>query len=1139
MAFSPKDFVHLHVHSEFSLLDGASRVEDIVKTVKRLGMDAVAITDHGNMYAAIKFYSAAKREGIHPVIGCEGYLAPGTRFDKATKQDRSPYHISLLAKNKDGYNNLLKLVTLSNFEGFYQKPRIDFDLLKEHSKGIIVLSGCLAGQIPKMIMGGDIEKAKETAGRFKEVFGDDFYLEMMDNGIAEQKLVNKCLLEMSKELKIKPVATNDSHYTERKDAKAQDVLLCIQTGRFLDEEDRMKFGGEEFYVKSPQEMFELFKDCPSAVTNTKEIAEKCRVEIETGKLHLPEFEVPQGHTSFSYLKKLAQEGLVRRYGKNPSKEVQDRLGYELGVIEKIGYAPFFLIVSDFTNYAKQQGIVVGPGRGSAAGSIVSYSIGITEVEPLKYGLIFERFLNPERVTMPDIDVDFCYERRQEIIDYVSRKYGKSNVAQIITFGTMAARAAIRDVGRVQRVPLAEVDRIAKLIPQGPDASIDKAMKDVKELKTMYDSDEMVKNLIDTAKTLEGLTRHASVHAAGVVISNKPLTEYVPLSLMNETQTVTQYSMEDLEKIGLLKMDFLGLRNLTMISHATRIISKTKGVDLDVLNLPLDDKKTYELLCKGDTIGIFQLESHGMRRLIKELKPSRFEEVIALLALYRPGPLESGMVEDFTKRKHGKVPVKYELKELEPILAETYGVILYQEQVMRIASAVAGFTMGEADVLRWAMGKKKTSLMAKQRMKFIEGAVKNKIPQKKAEDLFALIEKFAGYGFNKSHSTSYAVISFQTAYLKANYPVEFMAALLTSVTGVTDKVVFYISECRRMGLNILPPDINESVKDFAVEGASIRFGLAAVKNVGFGAIEAIVKARETGGKFTSLADFCERIDLRQANKKVLESLIKAGAMDSLKQNRSKLLSSLASVMGKGHKSPSSNSKQSALFDLQLSTGSEDLLSEEDPEFSVSQILRMEKEVLGIYLSDHPLHHIGDSLAKRSAVPVIEAVERGEGANVKIGGILINTKKITTKKKDLMMVAVLEDLTGTMRVVIFPKTYEKYGHMLGEDTPVIMGGRMDFRDDEPQLICESIEFFDKTSSGRSLHIRLEEKAGVESLKRIKDILSSYNGPDTAYFHINGNVVSAGSRFSFTITPDLVDRIEKVSGRDSAWIDFEKEK
>ncbi|MFA5098411.1 MAG: DNA polymerase III subunit alpha [Candidatus Margulisiibacteriota bacterium] len=1139
MSFSPKDFAHLHVHSEFSLLDGASRVEDIVRAVKRLGMDAVAITDHGNMYAAVKFFMAAKKEGIHPVIGCEAYLAPRTRFDKSTKEDRSPFHITLLAKNTDGYLNLIKLVTASNFEGFYQKPRIDLELLKKHSNGLVVLSGCIAGLIPRLIMEEKYDEAGSKAAEFKEVLGADFYLEMMDNGIPEQKTINRELLKISKKLDIKVAATNDSHYTERKDAKAQDVLLCIQTGRFIDEEDRMRFGGEEFYLKSALEMHELFKECPEALTNTKEIAEKCRLEIETGKLHLPEYEVPEGYTSFSYLKQLAKEGLIKRYGSKPSKEAIDRLEYELGVIEKVGYAPFFLIVSDFTNYAKQQGIEVGPGRGSAAGSIVSYSIGITEVEPLKYGLIFERFLNPDRVTMPDIDVDFCFERRQEIIEYVSKKYGQSNVAQIITFGTMAARAAIRDVGRVQRVPLAEVDRIAKLIPQGPDASIDKAMKEVKELKGMYEADPSVKNLIDTAKTLEGLTRHASVHAAGVVISNKPLTEYVPLSLMNETQTVTQYPMEDLEKIGLLKMDFLGLRNLTMIAHATKLVKSTKGIELDVLGLPLDDRSTYDLLCRGETIGIFQLESHGMRRLIKELRPEKFEEVIALLALYRPGPLESGMVEDFTKRKHGKVPVKYELPELEPVLSETYGVILYQEQVMRIASSVAGFTLGEADVLRWAMGKKKTALMAKQRQKFIEGAVKLGTPQKKAEELFALVEKFAGYGFNKSHSTSYAVISYQTAYLKANYPVEFMAALLTSVTGVTDKVVFYVSECRRMGIKVLPPDVNQSAKDFTVEGQAIRFGLAAIKNVGIGAIESIVAARQTGGPFSSLSDLCRRVDLRQANKKVLESLIKAGAMDCFKLRRSALLSGLSSVTLRAQKEGAGQSRQSALFDLKLSVGGSENLCEEEPEFSPPQLLRMEKDVLGFYLSDHPLHHIGDALTKRAAIPIAEALEKGEGAVVRLGGIMVGSKKITTKKKDLMLVAVLEDLTGAMRVVVFPRTYEKYSNLLGEDTPVILSGRLDFKDDEPQLICESAELLDSPAASRFLHIRLDERVKVENLKRIKDLLSINGGSDKAFFHMNGSVVSAGDRFAFNITPDLVDRIERINGKDSAWISFDKEK
>ncbi len=709
----PKDFVHLHVHSEFSLLDGASKLSKIINKASQHGMDAVALTDHGNMYGAVQFYFKARDAGIHPIIGCESYLAPRTRFDKETKEDRSPNHLTLLAKNSEGYQNLIKLVSIANLEGFYQRPRIDMELLEKYGKGLVVMSGCLKGQIPSFILNNEYDKAVATAKKFKEMFGDDFYLELMDNGIPEQKFVLNKMIEMSKELDIKVVATNDSHYIEREDAYAQDVLVCIGTGKFIDDEKRMKFSAQEFYFKSTEEMASLFSDIPSAITNTREIKEKCAFELSTGKLHFPDYIVPDGHTPFSYLRKISETGIRKRYGENITAVVQERQDYELSIIEKMGYAPFFLIVQDFINYAKDKGIEVGPGRGSAAGSIVSYAIGITDIDPLKYNLIFERFLNIERVSMPDIDTDFCYQRRQEVIDYVSQKYGSDHVAQIVTFGTMAARNAIRDVGRVLRVPLSEVDKIAKMIPQkGPIATIDGALENVKELKEIYDRDVTIKKLLDTARTLEGVSRHASVHAAGVVIAPKKLDEYVPLSIMNDTQTVTQYPMKDLEKIGLLKMDFLGLRNLTMIANSLVLIKNNYGIDVDKKNLPLDDKLTYELLCNAETAGVFQLESRGMRGIIKELKPDKFEDVIALLALYRPGPLESGMVDDYIKRKNKITKTSYELKELEPILSETHGVILYQEQVMQIAGAIAGFTMGQADVLRAAMGKKNPKEMAK-------------------------------------------------------------------------------------------------------------------------------------------------------------------------------------------------------------------------------------------------------------------------------------------------------------------------------------------------------------------------------------------------------------------------------------------
>jgi len=1135
----PKDFVHLHVHSEFSLLDGASRISDIVKRVKELGMDAVAVTDHGNMCSAIKFYLEAKKQGIQPIIGCEAYLAPRTRFDKETKQDRSPYHITLIAKNNSGYKNLLSLVSLSNTEGFYQKPRIDKETLSKYREGLIVLSGCLAGEIPSLLLAGEEKKAIETAAWFKDVFGQDFYLEIMNNGIPEQIPVLKKIAEISKKLGIGLIATNDSHYTKKEDHRAQDVLMCIGTGRFVDEEGRMKFSGEEFYIKSAEEMSAVFSEYPEAIENSIEIKDKCRLEIETGILHFPDFPVPDGSSHSEYLRKLAKEGIQKRYGENPSKKVEERLEYELSVIEKMGYAPFFLIVQDFINFAKNKGIEVGPGRGSAAGSIVSYATGITDIDPLKYDLIFERFLNIERVTMPDIDTDFCYERRQEVIDYVSRRYGSDHVAQIVTFGTMAARGAIRDVGRVLRIPLTEVDRIAKMIPVGPDSTIDGALASVKEFREAYNSDPVIKNLIDTAKTLEGLSRHASVHAAGVVISEKPLSEYVPLQNSGDDQIVTQYSMKELEKIGLLKMDFLGLRNLTMIAHAVALIEKDENKKIDIKNLPLDDKKTYELLAKGETVGVFQLEGQGMRALIKNLEPGKFEEVIALLALYRPGPLESGMVEDFVNRKKGTNKVTYELDELEPILKETYGVILYQEQVMQIASAIAGFTMGEADVLRYAMGKKNPLEMARQRDKFITGAVKKGFPEKKAKDLFDLCEKFAGYGFNKSHSTAYAMISYQTAYLKANYPVEFMAALLTSVMGDTDKVSFYITESNKMGVKVLPPDVNESFKDFSSGKDSIRFGLAAIKNVGYGAIDSILDSRKKDGPFKSFKDFCARIDTRLVNKKVVESLIKSGAFGSLGISRAALLSKYESIMSKAVKN-GTNKKQVSLFgDLEVIEGSSDDTDTDNiEEFSKDQILRMEKEYLGIYVTDHPLHHIRDQLEMRVSCKMSDLSAKSPGSPVTIGGLLKNARKITTRKNDLMMIGQMEDLTGSVTTVFFPKTYEKFSFLLAEDTPLIVKGKVESRNDEPQVIAENVEPLESVNAKRSIHIKLDPQVKQDDLSRLKTILAMFKGEEETYIHIGDKIVSASESYGTSINPALISNIEQVTGPGSTWIDFKSQ-
>ncbi|OGB87474.1 DNA polymerase III subunit alpha [candidate division WOR-1 bacterium RIFCSPLOWO2_02_FULL_46_20] len=1142
-----QNFVHLHCHSEFSLLDGAVRVADLVDGAKKLGMPAVALTDHGNMYAAIKFFQKAKKAGIKPIIGCEMYMAQRTRFDKETKEDRSPYHLTVLAKTLDGYKSLLKLVSLASIDGFYAKPRIDRELLRKHKEGLIVLSGCPKGEFPSLIVAGNRAEAVKTAGWYKELFGDDYYIEIQDLSLPEFTKFNPQLVQLAKDLNIKLVATNDVHYATREDAYAQDVLLCIQTGSFLEETKRMKLKSEEFYLKSPAEMAALFVDVPSAIQNSLEIAEKCDVEIEIGKLHLPNFSVPSGKTPDTYLEELVWARIKEKYGVAETEkmllppEIIDRVKYELYTIEKMGYAAYFLIVQDFINYAKSRGIQVGPGRGSAAGSIVSYALGITNVDPLKYGLIFERFLNIERISMPDIDIDFCFERRNEVIDYVSKKYGQDHVAQIVTFGTMAARGAIRDVGRVQRVPLVEVDKVAKLIPFAADMTIDKALEAVKDLRALYDKEEKIKNLLNTAKKLEGLSRHASVHAAGVVISEKPLTDYVPLQKLDQNSIVTQYPMSDLEKIGLLKMDFLGLRNLTMIAHAIEIIKRTRNLKIDINAIPFDDVATFGLLSTGETSGLFQLESRGMRALIKDLRPSTFEEIIALLALYRPGPLESGMVEDYVKRKHRQVPIKYMLPELQPILCETHGVILYQEQVMQIASKVAGFSMGQADLLRRAMGKKNVEEMQQQKEFFVEGAVKRGVSKHKATELFNLCAKFAGYGFNKSHSTAYGVISYQTAYLKIHYQMEFMAALLTSVMGNTDKVISYISECRRLKIRILPPDVNESYRNFTVTQEGIRFGLSAVKNVGVAAIDSIIETKKKNGGFKSLTDFCERVDTRAVNKKVIESLIKAGAFDSFGQGRAYALAMLAKMMSRvASEQKERASGQGILFELRSTEAQARNPGEnniEIEEFPPEQLLRFEKELLGLYISSHPLEHVKDSLEAQITTQIADVADMREGESLKVGGFLSDCRRITTRKGDLMMVGKIEDLSASIGLVVFPKTFKSCEKLLNNEEVVLVRGKVnrDMRTEEFNVAAEEVTSLAELVKVRSLHIELVGVTDKNMLAQLKDILLFYKGPDPIIIRMDGKQVVLGNNFQVDINPELVERLEGLLGTGSVNVEF----
>jgi DNA polymerase III subunit alpha len=1138
-----RDFVHLHVHSEFSLLDGASRIEDLADRAHELGMTGMALTDHGNMYGAIKFYLKMKEKGLKPIIGAELYMAPNGRLVKSTAEDRSPFHITILAKNNVGYKNLVKLVSIGQTEGFYSKPRIDEEALFENNSGLIVLSGCLKGQLGQLVKNGEETKAVQLVKRYKETFGDDYYLEMMYHGMPEQKLINEFAEKYGKELGIKCVATNDSHYTKADDARIQDIMLCIQTGSFIDDKDRMKFSGEEFYIKSLAEMKKNFAHTEDALKNTLEVLEKCDVNIETGVNHLPVFPLPKGDDPDSHLEKMVIDGIQKRYGVERDgsivvpPEIKERVKFELDVINKTGFASYFLIVQDFIDYARRSGIEVGPGRGSAAGSIVSYSIGITSIDPMKYGLLFERFLNPERVSMPDIDIDFCIERRPEVIDYVVKKYGKDHVAQIITFGTMAARAAIRDVGRVKQVSLTEVDKIAKMIPAVPDMTIDIALESNKDLKAIYDKDLNAKALIDDAKRIEGLVRHASMHAAGVVIAKDPLTDMVPIQTVNEGQIITQYTMEDLADLGLLKMDFLGLRNLTMIARTIKIIKHTRNVDIDIMNLLFDDASTYQLLCNADTLGVFQLESRGMRSLIKDLRPQRFEEVIALLALYRPGPLESGMVEDFVKRKHGKVEVKYDLPELEPILKETHGVILYQEQVMAIANKIAGFSLSQADVLRRAMGKKKVKEMKEQREKFVQGAIAKGFSEAKATHLFNLCEKFAGYGFNKSHSAAYAVISYQTAYLKANYPVEFMAALLTSVTGDSDKVSAYIAEAQKMKIPVMPPNINESLRDFTVVGEGIRFGLVVVKNVGVNAVESILQSRKKDGKFTSLLNFCERVDLRAVNKRVVESLIKCGAFDALGR-RAALLKKLESVLDKASsRQKESSNGQSALFGAEhKNMFDQGEVMDDASEFSPDELLRMEKEMLGLYISGHPLSMVKDFIISAASTRAVDMAERKEGTPVTVAGILTGCRKITTKKKDTMMVANLEDLTGTIPLVIFPRAYAKYAANLFEDAIVIIKGKasIDVMNDEKKILVDQVDILDRNQRKiRSFHVKVSSEK-FDSLNELKEIFSFYKGNEPVYLHMGGRIVKVGEEHYISIDPSVVTRVEEIFGKDSAWVD-----
>ncbi len=1111
-------FAHLHVHTEYSLLDGSNKIEEYVARVKELGMTAAAITDHGVMYGVIDFYKAANAAGINPILGCEVYVAPNSRFDreKVSGEDRY-YHLVLLAENNTGYNNLMKIVSKGFVDGYYYKPRVDMEVLNTYHEGIIALSACLAGEVQKNLARGMYEEAKTAAEKYENCFGKgNFFLELQDHGIPEQRLVNQQLLRLSQDTGIELVATNDVHYTYAGDAEAHDILLCIQTGKKLADEDRMRYEGGQYYVKSEEEMKALFPYAVQALENTQKIADRCHVEIEFGNTKLPHFDVPEGYTTWTYLNKLCYDGLKEKYPKEQAEELRPRLEYELSVIKEMGYIEYFLIVWDYINFARTHGIPVGPGRGSAAGSLVSYTTGITNIEPVRYGLIFERFLNPERVSMPDIDVDFCYNRRQEVIDYVIQKYGKDCVTQIVTFGTLAARGVIRDVGRVMDLPYAYVDNIAKSIPNELGITIEKALVKNPELRTLYQTDAQVKKLIDMSKRLEGLPRHTSMHAAGVVISEKPMDEYVPLSRGSDGMITTQFTMTTIEELGLLKMDFLGLRTLTVIDDAVKMVKKSKGVEIDIDHIDYDDKEVLASLGTGRTEGVFQLESAGMKNFMKELKPESLEDVIAGISLYRPGPMD--FIPAYIRGKNNAATITYDCPQLEPILAPTYGCIVYQEQVMQIVRDLAGYTWGRSDLVRRAMSKKKTKVMEAERQNFVygnkeegvPGCVANGIDEKVANKIYDEMIDFAKYAFNKSHAAAYAVVSYQTAYLKYYYPVEFMAALMTSVLDNSTKVSEYILTCRRMGIKILPPDINEGESGFSVSGNSIRYGLSAIKSVGRPVIEAIIEERKERGVFTTLNDFITRMAGKDVNKRSIENFIKAGALDCLEGTRKQLLMIYSSVLDAvNQEKKNSMAGQMTLFDLAPEEDKADfeLKLPDVGEYPKEELLAFEKEVLGVYISGHPLEAYEEKWRKNISAVTSDfmldeetgATKIHDGEKAVIGGMVTAKTIKYTKTNQVMAFFTIEDLVGTVEVIIFPRDYEKYHTYLEEDAKIFVTGRANVEEEKNgKLICEKIIGFD--DGKKELWLQFPDMASYQEKEaQLFSMLSGSDGRDEVVIYL----------------------------------------
>lgn len=1097
-------FTHLHVHTEYSLLDGSSKIKELAKRVKELGMDSIAITDHGVMYGVIDFYKACKAEGIKPIIGCEVYVTGGSRHVK----ENGYYHLVLLAENDTGYHNLMKIVTRGFTEGFYYKPRVDYEVLETYHEGVIALSACLAGEVATNLRKDDYEAAKQSALHLQEIFGEEnFFLELQDHGLREQTIVNTGILKLSKETGIPMVATNDCHYIFKEDADAHDILLCIQTGKKVADEDRMRYEGGQYYVKSEEEMRKLFPYAQQAMDNTYKIAQRCQVEIEFGVQKVPKFDVPEGYDAYSYLKMLCEDGLKKRYGEEPAQELKDRLEFELDTIRNMGYVDYFLIVWDFIHYAREHGIAVGPGRGSAAGSIVSYCLAITNIDPIRYQLLFERFLNPERVSMPDIDVDFCYERRQEVIDYVVEKYGKEQVVQIVTFGTMAARLVIRDVGRVLDIPYAKVDAIAKMIPNELNITIEKGLKASKDLRAAYENDEEVKYLIDMSMRLEGLPRHSSMHAAGVVIGQKALDEYVPLSKGADDAVTTQFTMTTIEELGLLKMDFLGLRTLTVIQDAVQLIEKNTGKKIDIEHLDMNDAGIYEMIGQGKTEGVFQLESSGMKSFMRELKPHNFEDIIAGISLYRPGPMD--FIPKYIEGKNHRESISYECEELEEILAPTYGCIVYQEQVMQIVMKLAGYTLGRSDLVRRAMSKKKADVMAKERQNFVygneaegvKGCVANGISEATANHIFDEMSDFAKYAFNKSHAAAYAVVAYQTAYLKYYYPVEFMAALLTSVLGNSAKVSDYIYHCRKMGIEILPPDINEGEGNFSASQNSIRYGLSAIKSLGRPVIHSILLEREKGGPFQDLKDLVERLSSKEINKRTVESFIKAGALDSLKGTRRQKMLIYVQVI--------ENIQKERKHEMAGQMSLLDFLSEEDKksfeitypnveDYSNEQKLAMEKEVLGIYASGHPLDEYREVLEKNVTASTADFLIDEESGHAKakdqmpyiVGGIVSDKTVKLTKNNQNMAFITLEDLRGIVEVIVFPRDYSMYQNYLTEDAKVFIRGRASISEEEGKLICEQVIPFDQIP--KEIWVQFEDKeAFFKENEHFMQILKEHKG------------------------------------------------